>query len=279
MVFLLHVGRLPLAISRIVSRNRILCEAAADDLKTAFLLHTCVSLPDLIWFIAALFKAGCGWAANGVSLFSALVTTALSDQSVFHLLLAVAWAFHLLQTCKRRVNVLSLLFALLKIFSISLVSFCLTYFETDDAYDWRDIDFLLKYLLIDSLVRHLRRRITFWNNIMFYELFSVPQTPNGWRVGNICWTTVIVMNGRLVNRKCPLPSLPELWLYPLTAILSTTSIKHTVYMLWCNNCHYEDLLIQTLKKVTKTTSARFHNQLVQFSLLFGKLTKKAHEDK
>ena len=28
MVFLLHVGRLPLAISRIVSRNRILCEAA-----------------------------------------------------------------------------------------------------------------------------------------------------------------------------------------------------------------------------------------------------------
>jgi len=27
MVFLLHVGRLPLAISRIVSRNRILCEA------------------------------------------------------------------------------------------------------------------------------------------------------------------------------------------------------------------------------------------------------------
>jgi len=27
-VFLLHVGRLPLAISRIVSRNRILCEAA-----------------------------------------------------------------------------------------------------------------------------------------------------------------------------------------------------------------------------------------------------------
>jgi len=33
MVFLLHVGRLPLAISRIVSRNRILCEAAfsVDD--------------------------------------------------------------------------------------------------------------------------------------------------------------------------------------------------------------------------------------------------------
>jgi len=28
MVFLLYVGRLPLAISRIVSRNRILCEAA-----------------------------------------------------------------------------------------------------------------------------------------------------------------------------------------------------------------------------------------------------------
>ena len=28
MVFLLHVGRLPLAISRIVSRNRILCETA-----------------------------------------------------------------------------------------------------------------------------------------------------------------------------------------------------------------------------------------------------------
>ena len=28
MVFLLHVGRLPLTISRIVSRNRILCEAA-----------------------------------------------------------------------------------------------------------------------------------------------------------------------------------------------------------------------------------------------------------
>jgi len=30
MVFLLHVGRLPLAISRIVSRNRILCEAALN---------------------------------------------------------------------------------------------------------------------------------------------------------------------------------------------------------------------------------------------------------
>ena len=28
MVFLLHVGRLPLAISQIVSRNRILCEVA-----------------------------------------------------------------------------------------------------------------------------------------------------------------------------------------------------------------------------------------------------------
>jgi len=30
MVFLLHVGRLTLAISRFASRNRILCEAALD---------------------------------------------------------------------------------------------------------------------------------------------------------------------------------------------------------------------------------------------------------
>jgi len=34
MVFLLHVGRLPLAISRIVSRNRILCEAAFRDVQS-----------------------------------------------------------------------------------------------------------------------------------------------------------------------------------------------------------------------------------------------------
>jgi len=31
MVFLLHVGRLPLPISRIVYRNRIMCEAAFTD--------------------------------------------------------------------------------------------------------------------------------------------------------------------------------------------------------------------------------------------------------
>jgi len=38
MVFLLHVGRLPLAISRFVSRNRILCEAAFSLLRTR-LIH------------------------------------------------------------------------------------------------------------------------------------------------------------------------------------------------------------------------------------------------
>jgi len=38
MGFLLHVGRLPLAISWIVSRNRILCEAALinDDINSVF---------------------------------------------------------------------------------------------------------------------------------------------------------------------------------------------------------------------------------------------------
>ena len=34
MVFLLHVGRLPLAIGRIVSRNQILCEAALVSLRS-----------------------------------------------------------------------------------------------------------------------------------------------------------------------------------------------------------------------------------------------------
>jgi len=44
MVFLLHVSRLPLVISRFVSRNRILCEATFRLLAAASSLRKAVSI-------------------------------------------------------------------------------------------------------------------------------------------------------------------------------------------------------------------------------------------
>jgi len=55
MVFLLRVGRLPLATSRIISRNRILCEAA-------FTLRSNVtSIPRTIFTLYQWRSKGDGW--------------------------------------------------------------------------------------------------------------------------------------------------------------------------------------------------------------------------